>query len=247
MSSTSAWAIGRRGSRDAASPLDTPCRFIQLIDLFRRHFEIGESDPDAAIIERIEAAVSRLGEDLRPIIPYLRSLLGVDPGDPVVSRMNPQLRRGEIVEAVAPADRRRGAAPPPGRSSSRICTGSTTPPRSCLVALADAVAALPVLLVFTYRTGYRHPFGERTYHVRIAPAALSAQDTARIAEGVLATPRLPAEIVELLARAGEGNPFYVEEVVRSLRESGAIRRDGRRLRGGSSPRYGRGARARSRT
>ena len=59
-----------------------------------------------------------------------------------------------------------------------------------------AVAALPVLLVFTYRTGYRHPFGERTYHMRLAPAALSAQDSARIAEGVLATPRLPAEIVE---------------------------------------------------
>ena len=32
----------------------------------------------------------------------------------------------------------------------------------------------------------RHPFGERTYHVRIAPTALSAEDTARIAEGVLA-------------------------------------------------------------
>jgi hypothetical protein len=64
--------------------------FHPLIDLLRRHFEIGELDPDAAIIGRIEGAVSRLGEDLRPIIPYLRSLLGVDPGDPVVARMNPQ-------------------------------------------------------------------------------------------------------------------------------------------------------------
>ena len=37
--------------------------------------------------------------------------------------------------------------------------------------------------------------------------------TARIAEGVLATPRLPAEIAEILARTGDGNPFYVEEVI----------------------------------
>ena len=42
--------------------------------------------------------------------------------------------------------------------------------------------------------------------INAAMAALSAQDTARIAEGVLATPRLPAEIAEILARAGEGNP-----------------------------------------
>ena len=210
------WLEGRCLSFGHAMP------FHPLIDLLRRHFEIGESDPDAAIIERIEAAVSGLGEDLRPIIPYLRSLLGVDPGDPVVARMNPQLRRGEIVEAVARLIGG-GARLRPQVILIEDLHWIDNASEELLVALADAVAALPVLLVFTYRTGYRHPFGERTYHVRIAPAALSASDTARIAEGVLATPRLPAEIVELLARAGEGNPFYVEEVVRSLRESGAIR------------------------
>jgi hypothetical protein len=78
------WLEGRCLSFGHAMP------FHPLIDLLRRHFEIGELDPDAAIIGRIEGAVSRLGEDLRPIIPYLRSLLGVDPGDPVVARMNPQ-------------------------------------------------------------------------------------------------------------------------------------------------------------
>jgi len=210
------WLEGRCLSFGHAIP------FHPLIDLLRRHFEIGEFDPDAAIIDRIEAAVSGLGEDLRPIIPYLRSLLGVDPGDPAVSRMNPQLRRAEIVEAVARLIGG-GARLRPQVIVIEDLHWIDNASEELLVALADAVAALPVLLVFTYRTGYRHPFGERTYHVRIAPAALSAQDAARIAEGVLATPRLPAEIVELLARAGEGNPFYVEEVVRSLRESGAIR------------------------
>jgi class 3 adenylate cyclase/tetratricopeptide (TPR) repeat protein len=210
------WLEGRCLSFGHAIP------FHPLIDLLRRHFEIDGSDPDAAIIERIEAAVSRLGEDLRPITPYLRSLLGVDPGDPAVARMNPQLRRAEIVEAVVRLIGG-GARFRPQVLVIEDLHWIDNASEELLVALADAVAALPVLLVFTYRTGYRHPFGERTYHVRIAPAALSAQDTARIAEGVLATPRLSAEIAEMLARAGEGNPFYVEEVVRSLRESGVIR------------------------
>ena len=36
-----------------------------------------------------------------------------------------------------------------------------------------------MLLVFTYRPGYAHPFGERSYFTRVVPAALSAPTTAR--------------------------------------------------------------------
>ena len=211
-----AWLEGRCLSFGHAIP------FHPVIDLLKRHFEIGESDGEDAIVGRVEAAVSRLGEEIRPIVPYLRALLGVDPGDPAVSGMNPQLRRGEIVEAVARligGEARRHPQVIVIEDLHWIDNAS----EELLVAIADVVPALPVLLVFSYRTGYRHPFGERTYHVRIAPAALSAQDTRRIAEGVLATPRLPAEIAEILAREGAGNPFYVEEVIRSLKESGAIR------------------------
>ena len=37
----------------------------------------------------------RLGEELRPILPYLRYLLAVDPGEAAVRTMDPQLRRAE--------------------------------------------------------------------------------------------------------------------------------------------------------
>ena len=53
-----------------------------------------------------------------------------------------------------------------------------------------------------------------------------------MAEGVLAAPGLPEEIVDIWCARAEGNPFYVEEVVRSLKESGAVRLSGERLRAG---------------
>src|SRR5216684_8763106 len=68
------------------------------------------------------------------------------------------------------------------------------------LSLHDAlpISALRVLLVFTYRPGYANPFGERSYFTRIVPAALSAEDSARMAAAVLATDELPAELRALV-------------------------------------------------
>ena len=49
---------------------------------------------------KVERSVLRLGEDLRPFLPYLRYLLSVDPGDAAVLAMDPQQRRGEIFDAL---------------------------------------------------------------------------------------------------------------------------------------------------
>src|SRR4029077_12399203 len=93
-----------------------------------------------------------------------------------------------------------------------------------LTALVDSVPALRVLLIFTYRPGYASPFGERTYFTRVVPAALSAEDSARMAAAVLATAALPAELRALVAAKAEGNPFYVEELIKSFEETGVLRR-----------------------
>jgi predicted ATPase len=74
--------------------------FHPLIDLLKRNFRIEEGDTEGSIIKKIETGVLRLGEDLRPTVPYLRYLLSVDPGDPAVMSMDPQLRRGEIFDAL---------------------------------------------------------------------------------------------------------------------------------------------------
>jgi tetratricopeptide (TPR) repeat protein len=84
------------------------------------------------------------------------------------------------------------------------------------------------MLVFTYRPGYAYSFGERSYVTRVVPAALSAEDSARMAAALLATDALPDELRGLVGNKAEGNPFYVEELVKSLEEGGALRRVGMR-------------------
>jgi class 3 adenylate cyclase len=183
----------------------------------------GHCPTEPAIGRKIERAVLVLGEDLRPILPYLRYLLSLDPGDPSLAAMDPQQRRGEIFDAVRRLTMRAAEVHP------QVCvfedlhwTDRAT--QDYLVSVADSIAATRVLVVLTYRPGFVHPFGERSYHTRLALNALSREDSAQMAQGVLAAGALPAELHGMIARKAEGNPFFIEEVVKSLQEVGALRR-----------------------
>ena len=97
-----------------------------------------------------------------------------------------------------------------------------------LAFVADSIAASRALVILTYRPGYVHRLGERSFHTRLVLTALSAGEGERMAEAVLATTRCPSDLKALIVRKTEGNPFFIEEVVRSLQETGAIERVGDR-------------------
>src|SRR4029077_695443 len=97
-----------------------------------------------------------------------------------------------------------------------------------LLHLADSIPTARVLLLVTYRPGYENPFGERTYTTRLGLRTLSDHDSLRLAAGMLAMAEVPQELRDLLIRKAEGNPFFLEEVLTSLLEMGALRQhDGR--------------------
>jgi class 3 adenylate cyclase/tetratricopeptide (TPR) repeat protein len=197
--------------------------FHPLIDLVRRGFGIEDTDDEAAIGAKIESGVALTGEDPAPITPYLRALLSVDPGDAEVRAMSPRQRRNETFDAV----RRllvRAAERRPQVLVIEDLHWIDTASEQFLATLMDSIPARRVLLIFTYRPGYANPFGERSYFTRVVPTALSADDSARMAAAVLAADGLPDALRSVIGAKAEGNPFYVEELVKSLEESGAIRR-----------------------
>jgi class 3 adenylate cyclase/tetratricopeptide (TPR) repeat protein len=196
--------------------------FHPLIDLLRRTFRIEESDQDTTIIDKIERGVLRLGADLRSTLPYLRHLLAVDPGDSTVQAMEPQFRRAEVFEAV----RRlllRAAEVWPQVVVYEDVHWMDQATEEYVGLFADIIATSRVLMILTYRPGYVPPFGDRSYYTRLAVTALSTDASAEMTRGMLAAERLPDALQTLVARKAEGNPFFVEEVVKSLQELGVIR------------------------
>jgi len=197
--------------------------FHPLVDLLRRQLDIEEGDGEAAIATKIERGVADLGPDLASAVPYVRALLSIDPGDARVRGMSPAQRRGETFEAL-----RRMLVRATERRPQVLVIEDLhwidSASEQFLTTLIESVPALRAMLVFTYRPGYPNPFGERSYFTRVVPAALSTEESARIAEAVLSADVLPAELRALVAAKAEGNPFYIEELVKSLKEGRTLDR-----------------------
>ena len=196
--------------------------FHPLIDMMKRNFHIEENDHEDKIVQKIDQGVLQFGEDLQKILPFLRYLITLDSGEVSVQSMAPQLRRSEILRSLRLLLFRAAEVRPQILLFEDLHWFDQAT-EDALVFLANSIRNSRVLVVCTYRPGYANPIGDRAFHTRIMLPTLSAEDSLKMTRLMLATGDLPESLQGLIVQKAEGNPLFVEEIVRSLRESGIIR------------------------
>src|SRR6266850_821685 len=91
-----------------------------------------------------------------------------------------------------------------------------------LDALVDGAGASRLLVIVSYRPEHRHEWGGKTYYRQIPIDALAARDTAILLDRLLGSGPSLAPVKQMLAERTGGNPFFLEESVCNLVESGAL-------------------------
>jgi DNA-binding NtrC family response regulator/tetratricopeptide (TPR) repeat protein len=222
LGSGAAWVEGH------AVPLGRAVPFHPLVEMLRQTCRIEDGDSGAVMIAKLEQHVRRLDERLAVTLPFLRVLLGLDSGDAQVDAMDPKLRRVEIFHATQQM-LARAAEIQPHVMVLEDAHWMDEATEEWTSRLAESLATQRVLLVVTYRPGYVSALGDHTFHTRLALTTLSTDDSARMVRELLGTDELPRDLEALVLGKAEGNPFFVEELVRSMEELGAVRREGARL------------------
>jgi class 3 adenylate cyclase/tetratricopeptide (TPR) repeat protein len=196
---------------------------LPIIDMLKRNFRLEDTDSEPEIIAKVNRGLAFLEKDSERVAPFLKYLLSVDPGDPGVVAMDPHERRARIFEALRLITVR-GSRLRPIVMVIEDLHWIDNASEEFLKFMAESLAGARLLLMLTYRPGYQQPLGDRTYHSRISLQPLNEAESIRIASGALETSDLPAEVRALITRKAEGNPFFMEEIVRSLLETGALKR-----------------------
>lgn len=215
------WLEGRCTAYGSKSP------FLPIIDALRRLLDIDDRDDEARAAEKLDRGVAVFGEDLAWTAPYLRQLLSLRQTDDTVASLDSASRRSELFRAL------RALLLQAAETRTLVLVAEDlhwVDPASeeFFTFLSELIPASRILLICSYRPGYRHPFGDRSYHVRLTLRPLSGGEIAEVAGSLLQADALPPEVRRLVASKAEGNPFFVEEVTKSLLEDGALRRhDGR--------------------
>jgi class 3 adenylate cyclase len=197
--------------------------YLPIADLVKARYGVEENDDEARIIERVDEGTADWDAPARRTVPYLKYLLNVDPGDPAVLEMDAMARRAGIFDAL------RASAVQNTRDTPAVLVVEDLhwvdeSSQEALGAVVDVIASVPILMILTHRPGYSQPLGERAHFSRIAIDHLPPEESTEMAEQVLNTSSLPRDLRELITTKSEGNPFYIEEITKSLVESGVLRR-----------------------
>ena len=214
------WLEGRCAPHGAATP------FLPIIDGLRRFLGVDDHDDEASTGAKIAAAVAAIGSGLDWTLPYLRQILSLpaDADGAAAASLDSASRRSETFRALRTILL---------RAAEERCVvlvvedlhwidGTS---EEFIGFVADVIATQRVLLLCSHRDGYAQPFGDRSYHLRLGLRPLSDDDMAIMTRSLLGTSDMPPALQALVVRKAEGNPFFVEEVTRSLVEDGSLRHE----------------------
>ncbi len=161
---------------------------------------------------------------LEEFVPCFEDLLSLPPRDPAYSLLDPQMRRNRTFAAVIAL--LRAAC----REQTLVLViedlhwvEPTT--EEFLAGFLDVISSLRVLLVFLHRPDYQPPWQDRSGYVCLALSPLTRADSQRLIESLFDTDVAPALETYIYEHSG-GNPFFIEELVRTLKETNVLRHNG---------------------
>ena len=86
--------------------------------------------------------------------------------------------------------------------------------------LVDAIGSARLLLLVNYRPEYEHRWGSKTAYSQLRLDSLPAESAKELLAALLGPDPGLAPLMQMLVK--RGNPFFLEETVRTLVETGAL-------------------------
>jgi class 3 adenylate cyclase/tetratricopeptide (TPR) repeat protein len=206
-------------SHDKASP------YLPVIELLHGYFGIEASDDGRRRREKVNGRIVTLDPALEDTRPYLFAVLGLVDSDDPLTQMDGQVKKRRTLEAV---------------KRILLCESLNQPlmlifedlhwideeTQAFLNLFVEGLANAPVLMLVNYRPEYTHSWGSKTYYTQLRLDPLGKESAAEMLSTLLGNDASLISLKRLIAERTEGNPLFMEEIVLSLFENGALARNG---------------------
>jgi class 3 adenylate cyclase/tetratricopeptide (TPR) repeat protein len=195
--------------------------YFPIAEFLRGYFQVATSDGPQAVREKVTGKLLRLDEALLPTLPALLMLLDIPEEETEVSTPPQLQRRRGTLEAVRRLLFRESESQPLVVVLEDL--HNIDPETQALIdGLVDSLPATRILFVVSYRPEYRHRWSVRSYYSQIRVDALPAASARELLDGLVGTQPGLDPLKHMLIERTAGNPFFLEESVLSLVESGVL-------------------------
>jgi class 3 adenylate cyclase/tetratricopeptide (TPR) repeat protein len=225
---TERWLVLETGSAYYGKvPPGTP-----VIDLLKTYLRLPTHADDAEIKEHVTARVLGLDQSFGSLVTPLLTLLDAPIADPEWNSLDPPQRLRRSLDAVLQLLINESQARPLLVVFDDVQSDDSIT-QSFLEALIDSLPRNHTMLLVSHRPDYQHSWGSKTYFRQLRLDPLPEASTNVMLDALLGGDPQLIPLRQLLIDRTEGNPFFIEESVRDLVESGVLAgpRGGYRLEG----------------
>jgi tetratricopeptide (TPR) repeat protein len=195
--------------------------YFPVLDLLRRYCHLEEQDDPRTVRAKVTGQVVTLDEALQDTIPALLSLLEVLPDDSPLRTLDPPQRRQRLLAALKRVLLRESQVQPLLLVFEDL-HWIDTETQALLDSLVESLPTARLLLLVNYRPEYQHGWGSKTYYAQLRLDPLPPASAEDFLQAIVGDDPSLAPLTQLLIARTEGNPFFLEESVRTLVETGVL-------------------------
>src|SRR6266536_635692 len=195
--------------------------YLPVIDFLKDYFKIDPRDDAQTIREKVTGKVVMFDQSLQEAIPSVLNLLEALPEDHPFQSLDPVQRRHQTVQCFKRLMLRESRIQPIILVFEDLHWNDSLS-LGLLDGLVDGLPDERILLLASYRSEYQDDWGARSYYRQIRLKPLPREGIEHLLHALLGTDPALLGVKRLLMDRTEGNPFFLEEIVRTLVETGVL-------------------------
>jgi tetratricopeptide (TPR) repeat protein len=195
--------------------------YLPVRDLLKAYFQIDDRDDGRKIREKLTGKLLTLDAALGPTLPAFLALLDVPVEDRHWQDLDPAHRRQRTLEAIKHLLLRESQVQPLLLVFENL-HWIDAETQAILDSLIDSLPTARLLLLVNYRPEYQHGWGNKTYYTQLRLDPLPPASAEELLQALLGDDPSLVPLKWLLSERTEGNPFFLEESVRALVETGVL-------------------------
>ena len=195
--------------------------YFPVIDLLKRYAHIEDGDEARTIRAKITGQILTLDETLQETIAPLLFLFDVLPEDSSFYDLDPRQRRRQTLEALKKILLRESQVQPLLLVFEDL-HWIDAETQALLDDLIESLATTRLMLLVNYRPEYRHDWGGKSYYTQLRLDPLGPENAEVFLQALLGKNPDLQPLKQLLIERTQGNPFFLEECVRTLVETNIL-------------------------
>jgi class 3 adenylate cyclase/tetratricopeptide (TPR) repeat protein len=211
--------------RYQCSPHFTNSALYPIIEQLERAARLSRDDSPEQRLDKLEASLAGSGRAVAEAAPFFAELLSLPTRRYPTLNLSPQRQKEKTLEALVGQVEALSSTRPVLIAFEDLHWVDPTS-EAFLDALVETLPRLPVLLVATHRPDYSPPWEGLPQVTSLGLGRLQPSNVTRFVNVMTGGRQLPPEVLEEIISHTDGVPLFIEELTKSVLESGLLREAG---------------------